>query len=91
VFFERSINGVNDKILYSKVAVYFPGIVELVKMGQFSSSCDVDITWFPFDEQTCEVTFMSWDDGTEVQIFSSPEDSSIKEVSVDGEWRIVGK
>ena len=24
------------------------------------TQCPVDVTWFPFDEQTCDVVFESW-------------------------------
>jgi len=26
----------------------------------FQSTCDIDITYFPFDEQTCELQFQAW-------------------------------
>ena len=28
--------------------------------GIFMSSCPIDITWFPFDDQNCEMKFGSW-------------------------------
>ena len=28
--------------------------------GIFKSTCKIDITWFPFDEQTCDMKFGSW-------------------------------
>ena len=28
--------------------------------GIFKSSCPIDITWFPFDDQNCEMKFGSW-------------------------------
>ena len=28
--------------------------------GIFMSSCPMDITWFPFDDQDCEMKFGSW-------------------------------
>jgi Neurotransmitter-gated ion-channel ligand binding domain len=36
--------------------------------GQFSSSCDIDVTWFPYDEQICNISFISWDSEDEVII-----------------------
>ena len=29
-------------------------------IGIFKSSCPIDITWFPFDDQNCEMKFGSW-------------------------------
>ena len=28
--------------------------------GIFKSTCQIDITWFPFDDQDCEMKFGSW-------------------------------
>ena len=28
--------------------------------GIFKSTCLIDITWFPFDDQSCEMKFGSW-------------------------------
>ena len=32
----------------------------LLSSGIFMSSCPMDITWFPFDDQDCEMKFGSW-------------------------------
>ena len=31
-----------------------------VPPGIFKSTCQIDITWFPFDEQLCDLKFGSW-------------------------------
>jgi hypothetical protein len=31
-----------------------------VPPGIFKSTCKIDITWFPFDDQKCELKFGSW-------------------------------
>jgi hypothetical protein len=39
--------------------------------GIFKSTCKIDITWFPFDDQDCEMKFGSWTyDGGKVSMFS---------------------
>ena len=39
--------------------------------GIFKSTCKIDITWFPFDDQDCEMKFGSWTyDGGKVSTFS---------------------
>ena len=30
------------------------------KTGIFKSTCKIDITWFPFDEQNCSLKFGTW-------------------------------
>jgi hypothetical protein len=89
-FLNCSVNGADDKIIFSRVHVYNNGVVQWLRIGQFSSSCDVKIDWFPFDEQTCQLTFMSWDDDGEVQLTEAANPSDT-EVSYDGEWKIMGK
>lgn len=35
--------------------------------GIFKSTCKIDITWFPFDDQHCDMKFGSWTyDGNQV-------------------------
>ena len=31
-----------------------------VPPGLFKSTCKIDITWFPFDDQQCDLKFGSW-------------------------------
>jgi len=39
---------------YTGHCVWFP------RFDRSESDCCVDVTWFPFDEQTCELDFVSW-------------------------------
>ncbi len=42
--------------------------------GIFKSTCKIDITWFPFDDQDCEMKFGSWTyDGGKVSTFQKIE------------------
>ena len=36
------------------------GVVSWNPGIQLESSCQLDLTYFPFDNQTCEITFGSW-------------------------------
>jgi Neurotransmitter-gated ion-channel ligand binding domain len=63
-----SVPSSDDRIVFSKVRAKYWGAVEWSRLGQFSSSCDIDVTWFPYDEQVCELKFMSWDDSGEMSI-----------------------
>lgn len=43
-----------------------------VPPGIFKSTCKIDITWFPFDDQRCEMKFGSWTyDGFQVSKFKN--------------------
>jgi Neurotransmitter-gated ion-channel ligand binding domain len=45
------------------------GSCTYIPPGIFKSTCKIDITWFPFDDQDCEMKFGSWTyDGGKVKI-----------------------
>ncbi|KAI8777132.1 acetylcholine receptor subunit alpha-L1, partial [Biomphalaria glabrata] len=53
----------------SKAMVSHDGNVFWPPPAKFRSSCKIDITYFPFDDQTCELKFGSWTyDGFQVDI-----------------------
>lgn len=51
----------------TNVVVRSNGSCLYVPPGIFKSTCKIDITWFPFDDQRCEMKFGSWTyDGDQV-------------------------
>lgn len=42
------------------VVVYNTGDCTYIPPGIFKSTCKIDITWFPFDDQDCQMKFGSW-------------------------------
>lgn len=44
----------------TNVVVRSNGSCLYVPPGIFKSTCKIDITWFPFDDQRCEMKFGSW-------------------------------
>ena len=52
----------------TNVVVRNNGSCMYVPPGIFKSTCKIDITWFPFDDQRCEMKFGSWTyDGFQVR------------------------
>lgn len=65
-----------------------------VPPGIFTSSCTIDTTWFPFDDQTCKLTFGSWtSDGNKIdlQIIHGTETGSLDGYSKNSEWDLLSK
>uniref|UniRef100_A0A8W7PSE1 Neurotransmitter-gated ion-channel ligand-binding domain-containing protein n=1 Tax=Anopheles coluzzii TaxID=1518534 RepID=A0A8W7PSE1_ANOCL len=53
----------------TNVVVRNNGSCLYVPPGIFKSTCKIDITWFPFDDQRCEMKFGSWTyDGFQVGV-----------------------
>jgi len=58
--------------------------------GRFSLPCRIDISWFPFDEQTCSLTFQSWlYDGLKLNL--TLDVYKVESSIVNGEWDLLGK
>ena len=49
-----------DGTYQTNVVVTSDGKCSYIPPGIFKSSCQIDITWFPFDDQDCEMKFGSW-------------------------------
>lgn len=58
--------------------------------GIFKSICSVNMRWFPFDVQKCELKFGSWTyDGHMVDLKMGTIDTTL--YTDNGEWHLVGK
>lgn len=54
------------------------------------STCNVDVRWFPFDIQKCELKFGSWTyDGWLLDLQMT--DADISSYMPNGEWDLVGE
>lgn len=55
--------------LATKATLFHDGLVEWKPPAIYHSSCEMDVEYFPFDEQTCVMKFGSWTyDGFQVGI-----------------------
>ena len=49
-----------DGSYQTNVVVSSNGDCLYIPPGIFKSTCKIDITWFPFDDQKCDLKFGSW-------------------------------
>jgi hypothetical protein len=51
-----------NELFYSQfyVEIYSDGTVNWFPAGLFSADCDLDIKYFPYDQQVCHFTFENW-------------------------------
>ena len=66
-----SADGNFEVTLATKATLWWNGLVEWKPPAIYKSSCEIDVEYFPFDEQTCVMKFGSWTyDGFQVSITS---------------------
>ncbi|XP_043238861.1 neuronal acetylcholine receptor subunit alpha-7-like isoform X1 [Amphibalanus amphitrite] len=75
----------------TNVVVQHNGSCLYVPPGIFKSTCKIDITWFPFDEQKCTMKFGSWTyDGWQLDLVMSGEEGDTSSFIPNGEWDLLG-
>ncbi|XP_048733396.1 neuronal acetylcholine receptor subunit alpha-10-like isoform X2 [Ostrea edulis] len=92
-----------DIVLYNSAEDYTEGYMEALAMvsydGQvfwppivkFRSTCEVDITYYPFDDQLCKMKFGSWAyDGSQVDVFNTTKGVDLTNFVRNGEWELLG-
>lgn len=67
-----SADGNFEVTLATKATLNYTGRVEWKPPAIYKSSCEIDVEYFPFDEQTCVMKFGSWTyDGFQVNSYQS--------------------
>ncbi|XP_038842903.1 neuronal acetylcholine receptor subunit alpha-7-like [Salvelinus namaycush] len=78
-----------DATFKSYVLVNSSGFCEYLPPGIFSSACEVDVRWFPFDVQHCELKFGSWTfDGWLLDL--QMQEADLSGYMSNGEWELLG-
>ncbi|XP_071087003.1 neuronal acetylcholine receptor subunit non-alpha-2-like [Haliotis cracherodii] len=72
------------------VLISYTGLMSWEPGGVFTTSCEMDITLYPFDRQTCTMFFSTWDYTVDLVnlTFASPEVDRDAYVE-NGEWEIL--
>ncbi|XP_068083459.1 neuronal acetylcholine receptor subunit alpha-7 [Anabrus simplex] len=81
-----------DGTYHTNVVVKHNGSCLYVPPGIFKSTCKIDITWFPFDDQHCDMKFGSWTyDGNQLDlVLNSEEGGDLSDFITNGEWYLLG-
>ncbi|XP_072401927.1 neuronal acetylcholine receptor subunit alpha-7 isoform X5 [Diabrotica undecimpunctata] len=81
-----------DGTYQTNVVVKHNGSCLYVPPGIFKSTCKIDITWFPFDDQHCDMKFGSWTyDGNQLDlVLNSPDGGDLSDFITNGEWYLIG-
>ncbi|KAM7310048.1 neuronal acetylcholine receptor subunit alpha-7-like [Ixodes scapularis] len=77
----------------TNVVVRHNGSCNYIPPGIFKSTCKIDITWFPFDDQKCDLKFGSWTyNGYQLDLrVKSDEGGDLSSYISNGEWDLIGE
>ena len=76
---------------FNFVTVFNDGTVIWMPSEVFESRCSIDITYFPFDQQTCSLEFEIWSFiATEVEIYSSEGVEYKDNIQEHSSWKLLG-
>jgi len=77
----------------SNVVVYHNGGMNWIPPAIYKSSCNINVKYFPFDQQTCELRFGSWTYDQRQMNFSYYDELerrvTIKDYVVSGSWDLL--
>nr|XP_017193434.2 neuronal acetylcholine receptor subunit alpha-2 isoform X1 [Oryctolagus cuniculus] len=74
----------------TKAHLLFTGTVHWVPPAIYKSSCSIDVTFFPFDQQNCKMKFGSWTyDKAKIDLEQMEQKVDLKDYWESGEWAIV--
>jgi len=75
----------------TNVIVDSKGGCKFIPPGIFLSTCQIDITWFPFDDQACKMKFGSWTHkGPMLNVTLKQNHGDTSEFKTNGEWELLG-
>ncbi|XP_036397757.1 neuronal acetylcholine receptor subunit alpha-2a [Megalops cyprinoides] len=74
----------------TKAHLFHTGMVRWVPPAIYKSSCSIDVTFFPFDQQNCKMKFGSWTyDKAKIDLERIENTVDLKDYWESGEWAIV--
>ncbi|XP_077187482.1 neuronal acetylcholine receptor subunit alpha-2 isoform X2 [Paroedura picta] len=74
----------------TKAHLFSNGSVKWVPPAIYKSSCSIDVTFFPFDQQNCKMKFGSWTyDKAKIDLESMERHVDLKDYWESGEWAII--
>lgn len=74
----------------TKAHLFHMGKVQWIPPAIYKSSCSIDVTFFPFDQQNCKMKFGSWTyDKAKIDLESMALNVDLKDYWESGEWAII--
>lgn len=90
LFFTCSADGDFAVTHLTKAHLFYDGQIKWMPPAIYKSSCSIDVTFFPFDQQSCKMKFGSWTyDRAKIDLISMASDVDQMDYWESGEWVIV--
>ncbi|RUS81596.1 hypothetical protein EGW08_010648, partial [Elysia chlorotica] len=86
----NSVEDYTDGYMQSLAMVHSDGTVFWPPIVRFQSTCKIDITFFPFDDQLCKMKLGSWAyDGFQVDVYNRTVPVDLSNYVSNGEWQLM--
>ncbi|XP_034550749.1 neuronal acetylcholine receptor subunit alpha-4-like isoform X2 [Notolabrus celidotus] len=74
----------------TKAHLFYDGRIKWMPPAIYKSSCSIDVTFFPFDQQSCKMKFGSWTyDRAKIDLITMSSNVDQMDYWESGEWVIV--
>ena len=73
----------------AKAIVFLTGLVSVGGTNVINTVCDLDVTYFPFDVQKCDVMFQTWDYGPNVKFNAVSSTIDLSTFIENGVWSVM--
>lgn len=86
-----SAKAIYDDLFFKRfrVSVSSKGVVNWMPGGKFVTSCQLDITYYPFDDQVCHIDLVDWAyHGLQVNLVNGSSTVGLDAYTKSGEWAI---
>jgi len=75
----------------NQVVIYKDGSVTYIPPFVLKTTCKIDTTWFPFDEQNCDIKFGSWTfNGFKLDVEMASEEGDLSTYVTNDNWELIG-
>ncbi|KAK3855134.1 hypothetical protein Pcinc_038441 [Petrolisthes cinctipes] len=75
ILYNTADTSYESSLINTNIIVSHDGTCKLLTHAVFTSVCDVDVQWFPFDQQICDLIFSSWTaDVNQMKLDKGPSD-----------------
>ncbi|XP_020285197.1 neuronal acetylcholine receptor subunit alpha-10-like isoform X2 [Pseudomyrmex gracilis] len=80
----------SSSVINTNVIVRYTGEVVWLSHGIFRSSCNINVEFFPFDEQRCALKWASWTyDGYRLELQRQSEQGDVSNYQENGEFQLL--